>query len=205
MEGAPKDNANPVIHEVDQRDLRCRKRPLGWSQLNSLHVVPPAEIPGTQFLDDGGTSMTDLHLYQTPEDRAVIRAVMDACEASRGEGVSILRNVGVSIPKFSPTMSEQKYLPSRPNFVPGSYSSERQKDEMAELNKIRGKRDAIEADEIFEIIRNIEDPEHPNITLEQLRVVSREQIEVHDVEVHPEVPLKDDKPCQFPSVAVRFT
>ena len=39
--------------------------------------------------------------------------------------------------------------------------------------------DRFDAEEIFDIIRNIQDPEHPN-TLEELGVVSLEQIEVLD-------------------------
>lgn len=37
------------------------------------------------------------------------------------------------------------------------------------------KRDAIDADEVFEMIRNINDPEHP-LTLEQLKVVTVRRI-----------------------------
>lgn len=43
------------------------------------------------------------------------------------------------------------------------------------------RRDMIDAEEIFDIIRNIQDPEHPH-TLEQLAVVSLEQVEVKDSE-----------------------
>jgi hypothetical protein len=42
------------------------------------------------------------------------------------------------------------------------------------------KRDAITASEIFQIIRNIQDPEHP-LTLEQLNVVRIELVEVVDL------------------------
>ncbi|KAN0075434.1 hypothetical protein V8E55_011457 [Tylopilus felleus] len=49
----------------------------------------------------------------------------------------------------------------------------------------------IDQDEIFELIRSISDPEHPN-SLEELRVVSAEQIEVGEnhivVEFTPTVP-----------------
>jgi len=49
----------------------------------------------------------------------------------------------------------------------------------------------IDQDEIFELLRTITDPEHPN-TLEELRVVSAEQIEVGEnhivVEFTPTVP-----------------
>jgi len=37
-------------------------------------------------------------------------------------------------------------------------------------------RDAITAEEVFELIRNLNDPEHP-LTLEQLKVASVSQIE----------------------------
>ena len=154
MDGAPKDNANPIIHAVDKRDPRSKKRPLGWSQLNSMHVTPPLN---KEEFGDSPTTAADLNLLQTPEDRAVIHALMDACEASRGEGVSILRNVGVAIPKYSPDMSHpQRYLPSSPCFVPSTFRSEIQKERLNELDNMRGKRDPIEPDEIFEIIRNIQ-------------------------------------------------
>ncbi|KZP32549.1 FAM96B protein [Athelia psychrophila] len=49
----------------------------------------------------------------------------------------------------------------------------------------------IDQDEVFDLIRSIYDPEHPN-TLEDLRVVSAPQIEVHDnlvvIEFTPTVP-----------------
>lgn len=73
--------------------------------------------------------------------------------------------------------------------------------------KTKKTRDRMGRDEVFEIVRNIQDPEHP-LTLEQLAVVSREQISVHDV-------LDDDDECEeergegkadgFSTIDVRFT
>lgn len=45
---------------------------------------------------------------------------------------------------------------------------------------MEGKRDAITVNEIFDIVRNIQDPEHP-LTLEQLNVVRLELIKVVDL------------------------
>jgi metal-sulfur cluster biosynthetic enzyme len=40
--------------------------------------------------------------------------------------------------------------------------------------------DKVTADEIFSLVRDIKDPEHPELSLAQLRVVRREDIIVHD-------------------------
>ena len=40
-------------------------------------------------------------------------------------------------------------------------------------------RELMDADEVFDMIRNIQDPEHP-LTLEQLNVVNRNHVSVHD-------------------------
>jgi len=40
--------------------------------------------------------------------------------------------------------------------------------------------DKVTADEIFSLVRDIKDPEHPDLSLAQLRVVRREDITVHD-------------------------
>eukprot|EP00903_Cladosiphon_okamuranus_P013271 g12374.t1 len=42
-------------------------------------------------------------------------------------------------------------------------------------------RDVIDAEEVFEMIRHVNDPEHP-LTLEQLKVVSRDAVVVDDGE-----------------------
>ena len=70
--------------------------------------------------------------------------------------------------------------------------------------------DAVEAWEVFDIIRNIQDPEHP-LTLEQLNVVNLEHIIIVDCD-------NDNKDCNemkmdnneeirqpFPHVDIRFT
>jgi metal-sulfur cluster biosynthetic enzyme len=63
------------------------------------------------------------------------------------------------------------------------------------------KRDRLAVEEVFEIIRNIQDPEHP-LTLEQLGVVSCEQIEVSD-EIDGGASDDDDGDGSF--VNIRFT
>jgi len=62
------------------------------------------------------------------------------------------------------------------------------------------------ADEIYGIIRNIQDPEHP-LTLEQLGVVRREQIQVHDAfdDETENDPSKRSSSSSLSTLTVRFT
>ncbi|CAM9636794.1 unnamed protein product [Ascophyllum nodosum] len=54
-------------------------------------------------------------------------------------------------------------------------------------------RDAVDSEEVFDLIRDVNDPEHP-LTLEQLKVVSSEAVEVDDqrnrvkIEFTPTIP-----------------
>jgi len=51
-----------------------------------------------------------------------------------------------------------------------------------------GGRDAFTAEEVFELVRRVRDPEHETLTLEQLRVTTLDQIDVCD----DEPPSRDD-------------
>merc|ERR1712038_121046 len=68
----------------------------------------------------------------------------------------------------------------------------------------RKKRDPIEPEEIFDIIRNIQDPEHP-LTLEQLNVVNLNHISVNDVSVHNEEEDAGEGRDDLSTIDVRFT
>jgi hypothetical protein len=92
-----------------------------------------------------------------------------------------------------------------PSFIP----SEMRKSPSSSSRKIS--RDAFTSGEVFNIIRNIQDPEHP-LTLEQLNVVRLELIEV--VDLHPDLDGLDEtasfsengiKKIHFSTVSVQFT
>lgn len=118
-----------------------------------------------------------------PEDLAVSHALCDASIASHGKAVSLMRSFGLEYP------SEQHQRRSKIttsgmgwSFSSGSVNGTWKDGDLCHGNndkQYEGQRDTIDVDEIFDIIRNIQDPEHP-LTLEQLGVVSREQISVHD-------------------------
>jgi len=159
--GSPKENANPIIRSVDNKErAHSRRTPFDWSQLGSF--TKSNDTPDAQWIP------------ATAEDKAILRALMDVSRSTHGKGVALLENVGLSFPKSS----------KQSTLYPTIHLSEETKTESPpatpmESSSKRKNRDSIDAEEIFDIIRNIQDPEHPH-TLEQLAVVSLEQVEVID-------------------------
>jgi len=199
---APKDNANPIIHDIEEDVGITKKRPLGWSQLEVLHVIPPMIKFDDDDDDDENNSNTkkyDITAYsKSAADQAVAHALMDAWEVSHGQSVELLRSAGVGIPKYSHNNSNSAIHKNAitsngiPHFIPTSIKTMQLLEHQTELDRIQHKRDSITSDEIFDIIRNIQDPEHAGVTLEQLRVVSRAQIDVHDDDPFDENDHDDD-------------
>lgn len=131
-----------------------------------------------------------LSTHESVADMAVRQALTEASAATQGKGVTLLRNLGVKLPDTSPSDKATPFV-----YAPLRW---RQADE-AEITgdscttpvaTADGKEEAksagvegLNSEEVFEIIRNIQDPEHP-LTLEQLGVVSREQIVVDEHSGH---------------------
>lgn len=169
-----KENANPVIHEVD-KELKHRKRqkPLGWSIVDKFKFTNGENDDEDKAWmldcdDNDGDHVEDWSLIRTAEDHAIYHALADASAATNGKGVAMLRSIGFVFPTTTATIGTQ-LLAFVPSDLPASWKE----------RIPRNQRDAVDAEEIFDIIRNIQDPEHP-LTLEQLGVVSRNQIQVYD-------------------------
>jgi metal-sulfur cluster biosynthetic enzyme len=150
MNGGIKENANPAVRRV-QKSASRHKALLGWAALQE--------------------TLNDAARDGNSTQRAILLALQDASDATAGTGVSILRNAGLVIPERDTGRSKSVYIP----LEFGSFRRSRRERHTAEKGRIV--RDEIDADEIFDIIRNIQDPEHP-LTLEQLSVVSRGQVTV---------------------------
>jgi metal-sulfur cluster biosynthetic enzyme len=150
MNGGIKENANPTVRQV-QKSASRHKALLGWTALQE--TLNDAARDGNQT------------------QRAILLALQDASDATAGKGVSILRNAGLDIPERDSSRSKSVYIP----LEFGGFRRSRREEHAAERAQIV--RDEIDADEIFDVIRNIQDPEHP-LTLEQLSVVSRGQVTV---------------------------
>jgi metal-sulfur cluster biosynthetic enzyme len=194
----PTENANPVILAVDtSRSSIKKKQALVWSELAAISAQNPTN--------------SDKNIVRTAEDRAILQALTDAAAASHGQGVSLLRNIGLVIPTdrkelpFSQNQSPPPlftYATTRTTaFTSQSRNAKQLPPSTATATNPPSPRDKVDADEIFEIIRNIQDPEHP-LTLEQLGVVSRDQIEVHDI---LDVPPEERRDGACSTLDVRFT
>ncbi len=161
---APKENANPTIRLVDTKERsHSRRTPFVWSQLGDF--TKANESPDAAWIPT------------TAEDKAILQALLDISKKTHGRGVTLLETVGLSLSSAASLPTSMAY--------PYIKLSEETKTELpppsVDPEALRRKRDTIDAEEIYDIIRNIQDPEHPH-TLEALGVISLEQVEVKDEE-----------------------
>lgn len=197
MNGGPKDNENPVVLNVSKRTSRRREDFVGWDDVQQL-LAASASPREDNDLSDYISSKTKPTISPEPHDYFVMQALQDVASATNGEGVALLERVlHVSLRPPATTTTTTTISP------PPVFITPPKKDAMDIDKETTPKpsddnkqlRDDVTVDEIFDIIKNIQDPEHP-LTLEQLGVVSREQITLV-------LPKDDDVP--YPSVHVRFT
>jgi hypothetical protein len=209
--GAAKDNANPVVHAVPKRDEVKKSR----SNFGSSYVERYNMIGGDPVSDDeddiGDPSLGYLSVStaRTADERSVYMALAAvASSSSTPDALLLLRAGGFVLP--SAVSNSSKNLSharnrgplSEPHFIPSKALQERSEFHRRESTS---QRDAIDEEEVFDIIRNIQDPEHP-LTLEQLNVVNVEHIEVRDAAATGRTTSSDPygrKP--FSLVDVRFT
>jgi metal-sulfur cluster biosynthetic enzyme len=189
MNGGPKDNANPVIRNVESR-RRSSKKPVGWRELRTFVANGADDDPASDDIENSAAPSTNDSVTRSRVDQTVLKALLDVSRVTNGEGVGLLKRVGWKIPTTVSANSSSFVDP----LMHSSLVTPMEVDGEEEA-----KRDRLDADEIFDIIRNIQDPEHP-LTLEQLGVVSCEQIEVKDVLDSPSDAADDGS-----FVNVRFT
>jgi hypothetical protein len=206
--GAPKDNANPIVRHVE----KARRQPLTWTQMGSFQKSPFSSSTTTTSSSwrswEGDEEDNDCWFPTTPEDKALLQALVDSAQATNGKGVALLQNVGLVIPKSSKRAFHypqfhigQEPVAGVPSNAPLSSSSS-PPPPMTGPQQVVARED-LTAEEVFDIIRNIQDPEHPH-TLEQLGVVSLEQVVVHDVSSSSTC-ANDAKSSGLSTVSVRFT
>ena len=184
----PKDNANPTIRQVDTKERsHSRRTPFEWSQLGTF----------TKEYD----SPTAAWIPNSAEDQAILQALTDISKTTHGKGVKLLENVGLSL------TAPQPQVDIRTSFPNLRLSSEETKTDVSSptaptssTTQQYKRRDKFDAEEVYDIIRNIQDPEHPH-TLEELGVVSLSQVQVVDEDSSPEG--WDESPQSL--VHVRFT
>ena len=214
---APKENANPTIRWVDPKEQRqrshSRRTPCGWKDLGTFTKEEDDDdddnIDNNNDNNDRTTTTTTAWILpQSAEDWAILQALGDISRATHGTGVALLERAGLTLP---PTMSTTGGLTGGWRTLPSirfvDEEEEKVEDESKSISNVKATttnstvtttlnvppqepQDRIDAEEVFDIIRNIQDPEHPN-TLEQLAVVSLEQVEVkEEVEGHVGVHIR---------------
>jgi hypothetical protein len=206
-----KENPNPTIHLTQKRTQLSQSSD---APLLGSHSIRRYALGSKIILGLGHGSNADyadiestLPSVPTAEERLVAVALSEAaCINDKNviinpltdnisPYVELLHNAGFPMFKQHQLQNALK----TPSFTPCGISKS--------TNATTQKRDAITANEVFEIIRNIQDPEHP-LTLEQLNVVRIELVEV--VDVHPDIGKeaaiqKGDKKPKFSTVRVQFT
>jgi metal-sulfur cluster biosynthetic enzyme len=190
-----KENANPQIFQVEKERISTRRTPLDWSQLGSFRTsnnVDDIEDEGVTGVIlppvSNHSSSSNLIVPLSAHDKAVLKALIDCHQSTNGKGVQLLRQAGLDIPVVS---TQSNIVASGPVFrlaasttstIPSDISLQGSVATTTPMKKKRkapavAEEDALTAAEVFDIIRNIQDPEHPH-TLEQLGVVSLEQVEL---------------------------
>jgi hypothetical protein len=167
-----KDNANPVIHAVVNSRRKEHKTLSAFQRWQEGGLVLVALDPLPQ-----SSSVTS----STP---SLSTGTGNSANSSVSTSRKLLENAGLQL---APIFAAQR----GPSYSL-SASQSRLKSTHFECKPIE--RELMDADEVFDIIRNIQDPEHP-LTLEQLNVVNRDHVYVHD--------CGDNK--HISTVLVRFT
>jgi metal-sulfur cluster biosynthetic enzyme len=201
----PKQNANPTVLAVEKNSSRLKRQAQSYPELAAWSTDNMLEENGWEILPSQNSPARTKH--RTPTDRAILQALTEASIATKGKGVALLRNLGLNIPTtdtlMQPIFTDTFVDP--PRFVPlttrhrSKIRNTNTSDE-SKSKRTEKRRDMVDADEVFEIIRNIQDPEHP-LTLEQLGVVSKRQIDVHDIMDD----RLDQRIASYSTLDVRFT
>lgn len=190
----PNISTNPRPYFVGSDDVQRL-----LSLWGSNHQAPNVDFYPHEYDD---SSQLDGNKSYAMGDKSIVIALKHIIEKANNEKVGQEQLGDLRVLKEAQFVSVQKSSCGDgaahvlgPAFVPCSNGKTRHKkqelvngmaSEMNENSQKRIERDRVTADEIFEIIRSINDPEHPHLTLEQLNVVTCDQIFVNDA--HPDVP-----------------
>ncbi|EJK45590.1 hypothetical protein THAOC_35789 [Thalassiosira oceanica] len=188
MNQSSKDNPNPIVHSTVGK--KQHRQPSGdycgasSIQILNLDVQTSAfdakqlDGEGAESFDEGAAQISSSPAIQRSLALALSAAAYPAGGSKQSAKLGILEAAGFAL--HSPTNIE-KHCSSlrRPSYRPQCQSTaSRAKSD--DSGKETTRRDKITDNEVFDIIRNIQDPEHP-LTLEQLNVVRLELVEVADL------------------------
>jgi hypothetical protein len=211
-----KENANPTVYNVTQsRDDEYYQNLIASKSIsrfnfnpNTVNIFNPSSIP-------------------TSTERCIYLAMQSMRQGGGGseqqpssyEPLSLLHMAGMVPESNEKSLNEihQQQQQTKPlnlpnifeshGFVPYQQFKENEGEGGDETDKeLSSKRDPIEPEEVFDLIRNIQDPEHP-LTLEQLNVVNLNHVQVKDKKNNHQDNDDDNVMDEhdFSSIIVKFT
>jgi metal-sulfur cluster biosynthetic enzyme len=151
MHDGLKENANPTIIHVEKDSFRSSNTSKLWSAISDR----------TRDEETDGLMSNNIN----SENRSILQALQDVSDATDGRGVTLLVNSGLTLKQANNSTAQTT------NFSSNDAAALDFRNQLLH-------REMINEHEVFNIIRNIQDPEHP-LTLEQLGVVSRQQVGVN--------------------------
>lgn len=199
-----KENANPIIYQVSSTNEIESDSTIAARILKRLNN----ESGSGQQQQEGSSSYDSLyhllepHEFLSPMERSFKSALASIdesvrqCKDDKGGGpLDIFQVAGIKTFSSSPSVGQvgtTTPTPPSPTTTPIASSSgmyffqpcdaailSQQQEHQQQQQERRPERDTIDQREIFDMIRNIQDPEHP-LTLEQLNVVNCSHISVTD-------------------------
>lgn len=197
------ENANPTIHNVSLR-RQLTKNAIGYSSINAYN--PPVISSNTTDNDAGAWDHEQPHTTMGglghPHERSVHEALSSLGGSQKTPLLDILSTAGFSLSPL--TENERYYLTKTAPFRNVFCEKDVDSDSVgtATTATTTGERELVDAEEVFDMIRDISDPEHP-LTLEQLKVVNLEHIEV--IDNHPAAHQDESGDSSLSSVDVQFT
>ena len=177
-----KENSNPTIYAIAKKDETAENL-AGTAYLKRLDCQEANKYNSLCHLEP--------HKVLTPVERA-IQSALSSIDSSTGNSkdqdpLNILHQAGIK------TRSDPDPNCNNNAFTQIFNISSTQKINKAKAEKV----DEITQREVFDIIRNIQDPEHP-LTLEQLNVVNLDHVEVHDCSCYSESK-------EYSTIDIKFT
>jgi metal-sulfur cluster biosynthetic enzyme len=186
MNGKVKENANPVVHQIDPGRANKKKHNVEWCPLDkwNLPVTSQQQQQQQQQQLPPILGLLPVQRLYTAQDRNIHTALLEISKATHGKGISLLTDTGLVLHDDSEddaatvaatTTTTSHHPSSQPTVIVTTPTTSTQQQQQ----RRRHRRDKYTVEEIFDIIANIQDPEHP-LTLAQLNVVNKNHIVVHD-------------------------
>ena len=206
MQSTAKENPNPVVHTTHRSassQSSTISQSLGYEAIRRYRLGAPLPTSSTATNDENITTSSggdtfNLSAPPTAAERSVAIALSEAAYApsTTASSLDILQRSGFAL--FNPQHIHKECRAIRfPSYSPGGADKHTSSDTITQNND---ERDEITSEEVFDIIRNIQDPEHP-LTLEQLNVVRIDMVDVVDLSVDA---VNNDGKRRFSTVHVQF-